>query len=113
MAALNGDQDCLAPMVKAFRERHDYVIAELNSMPGVSCVPADGAFYAFANFQGVIGKRAGINNDIALCEYLLNEVGVALVPGSAFGSEGYARISIATSLDTLKEAMARIRKALS
>jgi aspartate aminotransferase len=111
-AALNGDQGCLVPMVKAFRERHDYVIAELNSMPGVSCVPADGAFYAFANFQGVIGKRPGITNDIELCEYLLNEVGVALVPGSAFGSEGYARISIATSLDTLKDAMGRIRKAL-
>ncbi|MFP5383546.1 MAG: pyridoxal phosphate-dependent aminotransferase, partial [Gammaproteobacteria bacterium] len=112
-AALNGDQGCLVPMVKAFKERHDYVIAELNSMPGVSCVPADGAFYAFANFQGVIGKKAGIGNDIELCEYLLNEVGVALVPGSAFGSEGYARISIATSLDTLKDAMGRIRKALA
>ncbi len=112
-AALNGDQGCLVPMVKAFKERHDYVIAELNSMPGVSCVPADGAFYAFANVQGVIGKKPGINNDIDFCEYLLNEVGVALVPGSAFGSEGYARISIATSLDTLKDAMGRIRKALA
>lgn len=111
--ALNGDQSCLVPMVKAFRERHDYVIAELNSMPGVSCVPADGAFYAFANFKGVIGRKPGINNDIELCEFLLNEVGVALVPGSAFGSEGYARISIATSLDTLKDAMGRIRRALS
>ncbi len=111
-AALNGDQSCLLPMVKAFKERHDYVIAELNKMPGVSCVPADGAFYAFANFQGVIGKKPGINNDIELCEYLLNEVGVALVPGSAFGSEGYARISIATSMKNLQDAMARIRKAL-
>ncbi|MFZ5755988.1 MAG: pyridoxal phosphate-dependent aminotransferase [Pseudomonadota bacterium] len=111
-AALNGDQSCLLPMVKAFRERHDYVIAELNSMPGVSCVPADGAFYAFANFRGVIGKKPGISNDIELCEYLLNEVGVALVPGSAFGSEGYARISIATSMKNLQDAMARIRKAL-
>jgi len=111
-AALNGDQSCLLPMVKAFKERHDYVIAELNSMAGVSCVPADGAFYAFANFKGVIGKKAGINNDIDLCEYLLNEVGVALVPGSAFGSEGYARISIATSMKNLQDAMARIRKAL-
>ncbi|MFZ5723901.1 MAG: pyridoxal phosphate-dependent aminotransferase [Pseudomonadota bacterium] len=111
-AALNGDQDCLKPMVKAFRERHDFVIAELNRMPGVSCVPADGAFYAFANFTGVIGKKPGINNDIELCEYLLNEVGVALVPGSAFGSEGYARISIATSMKNLQDAMARIRRAL-
>ncbi len=112
-AALDGNQDCLKPMVKAFKERHDYVVAELNSIPGVSCIAADGAFYAFANFQGVIGKRPGIRNDIELCEYLLNEVGVALVPGSAFGAEGYARISIATSMKNLHDALARIRKALA
>ena len=112
-AALDGNQDCLKPMVKAFKERHDYVVAELNSIPGVSCIAADGAFYAFANFQGVIGKRPGIRNDIDLCEYLLNEVGVALVPGSAFGAEGYARISIATSMKNLHDALARIRKALA
>ncbi len=112
-AALDGNQDCLKPMVKAFKERHDYVVAELNSIPGVSCIAADGAFYAFANFQGVIGKRPDIHNDIELCEYLLNEVGVALVPGSAFGAEGYARISIATSMKNLQDALARIRKALA
>ncbi|MFZ5698471.1 MAG: pyridoxal phosphate-dependent aminotransferase [Pseudomonadota bacterium] len=112
-AALDGNQDCLKPMVKAFKERHDYVVAELNSIPGVSCIAADGAFYAFANFQGVIGKRPGIRNDIELCEYLLNEAGVALVPGSAFGTEGYARISIATSMKNLHDALARIRKALA
>jgi aspartate aminotransferase len=95
-AALNGDQDVLKPMVKAFKERHDYVVAALNDIEGVSCSPADGAFYAFANVEGAIAKM-GLKNDLEFSEVLLNTVGVAVVPGSAFGLDGHMRISYATS----------------
>ncbi len=106
-AALNGDQSCITTMVKAFKERHDYVYNALNAMNGVDIVPADGTFYSFPNFQKVI-TRLGLENDIAFAERLLNDAGVALVPGSAFGAEGCARISFATSMDNLQKAMKRI-----
>jgi aspartate aminotransferase len=117
-AALNGDQDCLAPMIKAFRERHVFVVNELNTIPGVSCLMAGGAFYAFPDTRLAIAnlfKKGVITapTDIALSEYLLVEAGVAVVPGSAFGSEGYIRLSFATSMNNLVEALKRIKKALS
>ena len=111
-AALNGDQDVLKPMVKAFKERHDYVVAALNDIEGVSCSPADGAFYAFANVEGAIAKM-GLKNDLEFSEVLLNTVGVAVVPGSAFGLDGHMRISYATSPAILKDAIARINKAIN
>ncbi|MEQ1557162.1 MAG: pyridoxal phosphate-dependent aminotransferase, partial [Gallionella sp.] len=103
-AALNGDQNCLAPMIKAFRERHVFVVNALNKIDGVKCLMAGGAFYAFPDMRGVIAKlhqRGTIAHatDIALSEYLLIEAGVAVVPGSAFGSEGYIRLSFATSME--------------
>jgi aspartate aminotransferase len=110
-AALNGDQDVLKPMVAAFKERHDYVVAALNEIEGVSCSPADGAFYAFANVEGAIAKM-GLKNDLEFSEVLLNTVGVAVVPGSAFGLDGHMRISYATSMKTLEDAIARIKKAI-
>jgi len=110
-AALNGDQDVLKPMVAAFKERHDYVVGALNQIAGVSCSPADGAFYAFANVEGAIAKM-GLKNDLEFSEVLLNTVGVAVVPGSAFGLDGHMRISYATSLKTLEDAIARIKKAI-
>jgi aspartate aminotransferase len=110
-AALNGDQDVLKPMVTAFKERHDYVVAALNAIEGVSCSPADGAFYAFANVEGAIAKM-GLKNDLEFSEVLLNTVGVAVVPGSAFGLDGHMRISYATSMKTLEDAIARIKKAI-
>ncbi|MCP5174095.1 MAG: pyridoxal phosphate-dependent aminotransferase [Moraxellaceae bacterium] len=110
-AALNGDQDVLKPMVAAFKERHDYVVGALNEIQGVSCSPADGAFYAFANVEGAIAKM-GLKNDLEFSEVLLNTVGVAVVPGSAFGLDGHMRISYATSLKTLEDAIARIKKAI-
>jgi aspartate aminotransferase len=117
-AALNGDQNCLAPMIKAFRERHVFVVNELNKIPGLSCLMAGGAFYAFPDARVAINTlhQKGIikeATDIALSEYLLIEAGVAVVPGSAFGSEGYIRLSFATSMDNLKNALTRIAKALS
>jgi len=111
-AALNGDQDVLKPMVKAFKERHDYVVAALNDIEGVSCSPADGAFYAFANVEGAIAKM-GLKNDLEFSEVLLNTVGVAVVPGSAFGLDGHMRISYATSPAILQDAIARINKAIN
>jgi aspartate aminotransferase len=117
-AALNGDQNCLAPMIKAFRERHEFVVTEFNKMPGVHCLKAGGAFYAFPDARVAITRlhqqgRIAAATDLALTEYLLSDAGVAVVPGSAFGSEGYFRISFATSMENLKAALARIAKALS
>jgi aspartate aminotransferase len=117
-AALNGDQSCLAPMVKAFRERHAVVVARLNSIPGVTCLPAGGAFYAFANVQPVIEqlhKNGAIPqaNDIAFSEFLLEKGGVAVVPGSAFGLEGYMRLSFATSMENLNKALDRMHHVLA
>lgn len=116
-AALNGDQNCLAPMIKAFRERHEFVVAAFNKIPGVKCIKAGGAFYAFPDAREAIARlhqqgKIKAANDLALTEYLL-EAGVAVVPGSAFGSEGYFRISFATSMDNLKTALERIAKALA
>ena len=117
-AALNGDQGCIAPMVKAFKERHAYVVETFNAMPGVKCIAAGGAFYAFPDTRGAIeslAKRGVINaaNDLAFSEYLLEKAGVAVVPGSAFGAEGYIRISFATSMENLKNALARIHQAIA
>ena len=112
-AALEGDQSCIKPMIKAFRERHDFVVEALNRIPGVVCLPADGTFYCFPQVQAVIDRLDAVNNDIELAEYLLDNAGVALVPGSAFGAPGYVRISFATSMDILKDALARLAKALT
>jgi len=117
-AALNGDQDCLVPMVKAFRERHVFVVNALNKIPGLKCLMAGGAFYAFPDAREAIATlhKKGLikeTTDIALSEYLLLEAGVAVVPGSAFGSEGYIRLSFATSMENLKKALQRIAKALA
>jgi len=117
-AALNGDQGCIAPMLKAFRERHVFVVNALNKIPGVKCIMAGGAFYAFPDVRPAIAKlhqRGTIKaaTDVALAEYLLESGGVAVVPGSAFGSEGYIRLSFATSMDNLQKAMERLAKALA
>ena len=111
--ALDGDQSCVAEMVIAFKERHEYLVAALNEIPGVECIPADGTFYAFPSFHAIIDGSDKFEDDIALAEFLLQDAGVALVPGSAFGAPGNMRLSFATSLDVLKEAMSRINKALS
>ena len=111
-AALNGDQGCIAPMLKAFKERHDFVVERLNAMQGVKCLASDGTFYAFADFRGLIAGNEAVNNDIELADFLLSKAGVALVPGSAFGAEGYMRISYATSMEMLDQALTRIAEAI-
>ncbi len=111
-AALNGPQECVAEMVKSFKQRHDFVVGRLNEIPGVSCLEGDGTFYAFANVEQAI-KNKGLSSDVELAELLLNEAGVAGVPGSAFGADGHLRMSFATSMEILTDAMNRLEKALS
>ena len=111
-AALNGDQDCVAPMVRAFKERHDHVVSRLNRIRGVHCLPSQGTFYAFPDFSKAIAATAGVSNDVEMAEQLLNKADVALVPGSAFGAEGHLRLSYATSMEILNKALDRIEKFL-
>jgi aspartate aminotransferase len=118
VAALTGSQECIKPMVAAFKERHKYVVDRFNCMPGLSCLMAGGAFYAFPDARVAIANlhKAGkivAATDMALAEYLLESFDVAVVPGSAFGAEGYFRISFATSMDNLRNALDRIEKALN
>lgn len=105
--ALNGDQGCIMEMLKAFEHRHAYVVDRLNAIEGFECLPSDGTFYSFPNVAGAISKL-GLANDTEFSEYLLNEGGVALVPGSAFGLPGHIRLSFATSMDNLEKALDRI-----
>ena len=111
-AALEGDQTCVQTMLKAFKQRHDFVVRELNAMDGVETIESDGTFYTFPSVQPVIDRMDGIDNDVQFAEYLLNEAGVAVVPGSAFGMEGSMRISFATSMENLEKALARICNAV-
>lgn len=109
-AALNGDQGCIAAMLAEFKQRHDYVVAALNAIDGVDCLPTDGTFYVFPNVEKLLA-RLGIADDLAYSEYLIEKAGVALVPGSAFGCPGHIRISIATSMANLETALQRIKQA--
>jgi aspartate aminotransferase len=111
VAALNGSQQCVTEMNRAYKERHDYVVAALNSLPGVSCLPGAGTFYAFADVRGAMANL-GLRDDNAFSEYLINKAGVAVVPGSGFGAPGHMRLSFACSKQTLEKAMERIRAVL-
>lgn len=123
VAALEGDQSCIQRMNKAFKERHDFLVAALNQLPGVECTPNDGTFYAFPSVSKLItqlankgarikGFEAGIHNDLSLAELLLTHANVAVVPGSAFGAPGYLRFSFATSLENLQKAIHQIQNCL-
>src|SRR6056300_52225 len=112
-AALNGSQQCIADMMVHFKQRHDYVVDRLNKMPGVECLSTDGTFYVFPSVTGLIDAIDGVNDELELAEYLIEKAGVALVPGSAFGAPGFARISIATSMENLSNALDRIEKAIA
>lgn len=111
-AALEGDQGCIAPMLEAFKYRHDFVLTKLQAMKGVKVIPSDGTFYTFPDFSEVIDSTPGITNDLELAELLLTQAEVAIVPGSAFGTQGCVRISYATGTDKLEAAMDRIARAL-
>ncbi|OJZ20700.1 MAG: aspartate aminotransferase [Thiobacillus sp. 65-29] len=117
-AALNGDQGCMAPMLDAFKARHRYVVDALNAIPGFHCVDSGGAFYAFPDVRPAIQNLLNRDvieqgTDIAFSEYLLESADVAVVPGSAFGAEGYIRLSFATSQANLEKALKRIAQAMA
>ncbi len=101
IAALAGDQECVAKMNEAFKQRHDFIVAGLNSLPGVSCLPGAGTFYAFADVSKAITAQ-GCRDDGEFAELLLNEGGVAVVPGGGFGAPGHIRLSFACSMQTLE-----------
>jgi aspartate aminotransferase len=118
-AALNGDQSCIEPMVTAFKERGKVVAEGLNRIPGVKCLQPAGAFYAFPDCREAIKRlhaagRIAAPTDLALCDYLLaQDKAVAAVPGSAFGAEGYLRISFATSMENIRKAVERMAAAMT
>jgi aspartate aminotransferase len=99
-------------MNRAFKVRHDLVVAGLNALPGVRCIPGWGTFYAFANVEHAM-KDVGAPDDNAFAEFLINEAGVAVVPGSAFGAPGHMRLSFAAADATLRDALGRMQKALA
>lgn len=107
LEALNGPQDSVAMMVKAFKERHDFLTGKLSTIEGVQVVPSDGTFYSFPSVQQVIEAK-GMKDDLVFAEQLLKEQGIALVPGSAFGSPGCIRLSFATSMENLQKACDRL-----
>ena len=111
--ALNGIQDFIPIRAKAFQERRDFVVNSLNAINGIECVKPDGAFYVFPSCKGLIGKKDKngnkLENDTDFVQLLLENNNVAVVQGSAFGLDGYFRISYATSMEKLKVAMERIK----
>ena len=108
-AALEGQQECVQDMVKVFKQRHDYMVEALNEIDGIECLAGDGTFYVFPDFSGMQAKL-NCKTDTDLAERLL-EAGVALVPGSAFGTPGHMRISFATSDENLQKAIERLKSA--
>jgi aspartate aminotransferase len=110
--ALNADQSCVAKMNESFKARRDFVVRALNSFPGISCLPGAGTFYAFADVSRAIAAL-GCRDDGEFAERLLNEGGVAVVPGSGFGAPGHVRLSFACSMQTLESAMERIGRVLA
>jgi len=110
--ALKGPQDAVHMMTAEFKKRHDFVVSSLNQINGMKCLAGDGAFYAFPDCSELIDKLPDVTDDTQLSQYILNEAEVAVVPGSAFGGEGHIRLSFATSMEALTEALARMKKLL-
>jgi aspartate aminotransferase len=111
--ALNGDQSFINPRALEFKKRRDFVVNALNNIKGLTCVNPEGAFYVFPNCKKLMNKKTSsgkiIKNDTDFATYLLEETGVAIVQGSAFGLEGYFRISYATSMQVLEKAVIKIK----
>ena len=110
-AALDGDQAPVADMTAAYKQRHDYIVAALNDLDGFECRPGEGTFYAFPRISGVLQAK-GLDDDTELVELLIEKADVACVPGSAFGAPGYMRLSFACSIESLVEAVKRMKRAL-
>ena len=107
--ALNGTQDFIKTRSDSFKERRDFVVKTLNSINGLSCLKPSGAFYVFPNCKKLLGDKTRLKTDKEFVEKLLDKAEVAVVQGSAFGLDGYFRISYATSMDNLKKALDRIK----
>jgi len=107
--ALNGTQDFIKTRSASFKERRDFVVKTLNSINGLSCLKPSGAFYVFPNCKKLLGDKTKLKTDKEFVEKLLEKAEVAVVQGSAFGLDGYFRISYATSMDNLKKALDRIK----
>jgi aspartate aminotransferase len=107
--ALNGTQDFIKVRSESFKARRDFVVQSLNNIKGISCIKPDGAFYVFPNCKKLLGKKTKLKTDKDFVEKLLEKAEVAVVQGSAFGLNGYFRISYATSMENLKKALKRIK----
>ena len=116
LAALEGPQDFLKDWVAEFKKRRDRIIDLLTAIPDIECYKPQGAFYVFPKITAYLGRELGgkrINNSVELADYLLDTAKVAVVPGSGFGSEGYMRLSYATSMQNIEEGLKRISQALT
>jgi len=111
IAALNGPHDAVNMMVNEYKKRHDYLCDALNKINGFNTSPGTGAFYLFPDVNNVIESK-GFADDIEFSNFLIDQANVAVIPGSAFGAEGCIRISYATSMELLKESIARIKLSL-
>ncbi len=107
--ALNGTQGFIKKRSNAFKERRDFVVKSLNSIKGINCLTPNGAFYVFPSCRGLLNKKTKLKTDTEFVQKLLEKSNVAVVQGSAFGLDGYFRISYATSMQKLKKAMDRIK----
>ena len=107
--ALNGTQDFIKTRSESFKERRDFVVKSINNIKGLSCLKPNGAFYVFPNCKKLLGKKTKLKTDKDFVEKLLEKAEVAVVQGSAFGLDGYFRISYATSMNNLKKALERIK----
>lgn len=110
VAALTGGNECIHEMLVHFRARHDFLVDALNSIRGFKCIPGAGTFYVFPDVTEAMAAHGCEHDDTVFSELLLSEAEVALVPGSAFGAQGYLRLSFATSMDVLEKAVERIHR---
>jgi len=110
-AALDGDQTCIADMLKAYKARSDYIVGALNDIPGFECREGEGAFYAFPKVTEAMAAK-GLATDADLVKRILERSDVVMVPGTPFGAPGYVRLSFACSIEELEKAIDRIRSAL-
>lgn len=112
VAALEGSHDCVNQMRIEYKRRYEYLLGALNEIDGIECEDCEGAFYAFPSFKAIIDRLPGIRDDVELAAWMLENAGVAMVPGTAFGAPGHLRLSFATSMENLQSCVQRIKDAL-
>jgi len=111
VAALRGDASVVQEMTERYRKRHDFLVPALNAIDGIECRPSDGTFYAFPRVTGALERR-GLETDVELVSFLIDEARVAMMPGTPFGAPGHLRLSYASSMSDLEEAVERLSRAL-